>query len=170
MPTTTRAPLLTLGVLLVGWWLHLRHFLGTMPERIATHFGSDGRPNGWMARDFLGTFDVIFTALVLGITVGSAYLVRRLPVSLINVPHRDFWFAPERRAESFTRLLRHLLWLSCLMVVFLAGVNQMIFIANLRHGPPVLPGTGTVLLVGSFLTALVAWIVRLYRLFPRPPG
>jgi uncharacterized membrane protein len=167
MPTT-RAPFLTMAALLVGWWLHLRYFLGRMPERIATHFGAGGRPNGWMPRDFLGTFDVVFMAVVLGITVGSAYLARKLPVSLINVPHRDFWFAPERRAASYARLLRHLLWLSCLMVVFLAGVNQMIFIANLRPGTPTLPGFETVLLVGAFFTALVAWIVRLYRLFPRP--
>jgi uncharacterized membrane protein len=165
-----RAPLATLAALLVVWWLHMRHFLRRLPERIATHFDGAGLPNGWMPRDALGTFDFIFTAFVLAVVIGSAYLTRFLPVSLINVPHRDYWFAPERRRQSHARMFVHMLWLACLMVGFLIAVNQMIFIANLRPGHPRLRGSDLIAVPGIFLLAVIAWVVRLYRLFPRPPA
>jgi serine/threonine-protein kinase len=166
---TNRAPLGTLAGLLVLWWLHLHHFLGRMPARVATHFDGAGTPNGWMPRATLATADFIFLVLVLSISVGSAYLVRALPVSLINVPNRDYWFAPERRRESHARLLRHLLWFSCLLVAFLIGVNHLVFHANLRAGDVHVSGVQMVVLLASFVTALIAWIARLYRLFPRQP-
>ena len=167
---STRAPLATLAALLVVWWLHMRHFLQRLPDRIATHFGTAGVPNGWMSREALGTFDLVFLAFVLTVVIGSAYLIRFLPVSLINVPHRDYWFAPERRRQSHARMFVHTLWLACLMVAFLIAVNQLIFVANLRPGPPHLRSRDFFVVPVGFLLAVIAWAVRLFRLFPRPPA
>src|SRR5947207_13752518 len=104
---STRPALTGLAALLVVWWLHMRHFLRRLPEKIATHFDGSGVPNGWMPRDALGSFDFIFLVFVLAVVIGSAFLIRVLPVSLINVPHRDYWFAPERRRQSHARMLVH---------------------------------------------------------------
>jgi uncharacterized membrane protein len=166
--SSTRSPVATLAFLLVVWWLHLHHFLARMPERIATHFDASGAPNGYMARASMGTVDFVFMALLLGVVIGMAFLVRVLPTALINVPHRDYWFAPERRQASHRRMFVHMLWLACLLVAFMVGVNHSIFLTNLRPGPIHLPGTHLVLLLGAFLTALAAWVAMLYRMFPRP--
>jgi serine/threonine-protein kinase len=163
-----RPALGALAALAVGWWLHMRHFLPRLPERIATHFDGAGRPNGWMTRAGMGSFDVMFLVFVLGVVIGSALLIRVLPVSLINVPNRDHWFAPERRRQSHTRLLKHMLWFACLMVGFIIGVNHLVFLANLQPTGAHLPGAGMVALLVSFLAVLVFWTVRLYRLFPKP--
>jgi serine/threonine-protein kinase len=165
---STRAALAGLGGLLVVWWLHLRHFLARLPERVATHFGAHGAPDGWMPRSAVGTADFIFMAFVLAVVIGSALLIRLLPTRMINLPNRDYWFAPERRRQSHARLFGHMLWFSCLMVAFLTAVNQLVFMANLRPGQPRLPGIGFVVLLVCFLAAVIAWVARLYRLFPRP--
>jgi uncharacterized membrane protein len=167
---STRPALAALAALLVVWWLHVRHFLHRLPERIATHFDGAGVPNGWMPRAALGTFDFVFMVFVLAVVIGSAFLIRLLPVTLINVPHRDYWFAPERRRQSHDRMLVHMLWFACLMVAFLIAVNQLVFMANLRPGHPHLSGPGMITLLAAFLLALVGWVVRLHRMFPRPPG
>jgi serine/threonine-protein kinase len=163
-----RSALAVLGALLLGWWLHLRSFLPRLPERIATHFDGAGRPNGWMTRAGLGSFDFRFLAFVLAVVIGSALLIRVLPVKLINIPNRDHWFAPERRRQSHARLLGHMLWFACLMVAFLIGVNHLVFLTNLQPAGARLSGTGMVALLVSFLAVLVVWTVRLYRLFPKP--
>jgi serine/threonine-protein kinase len=163
-----RSPLAALAALLVVWWLHLRHSLQRLPARIATHFDGAGVPNGWMPREALGTFDMIFLAFVLAVVIGTALLIRVLPTTLINLPNRDYWFAPERRRQSHSRLLVHMLWLACLLVAFLIAVNRLVFLANLRPGPPRLSGAGFVTVLVGFLLALVGWVVRLHRMFPRP--
>jgi uncharacterized membrane protein len=163
-----RSPLAVLAALVVGWWLHLRHFLPRLPERIATHFDIAGRPNGGMTRAGLESFDLLFLAFVLAVVIGSALLIRVLPVSLINLPNRDHWFAPERRRQSHARLMGHMLWFACLMVAFIIGMNHLVFLANLRPAGTHLPGLSLVSLLVTFLAVLVVWIVRLYRLFPKP--
>jgi len=162
------SPLALLATLVVAWWLHLRSALPRLPERIATHFGGGGRPNGWMTRAGLEAFDFRFLGFVLAVVIGSALLIRVLPVSLINLPNRDHWFAPERRRQSHARLLGHMLWFACLMVAFIIGVNHLVFRANLQPAGASLPGVGLVALLVSFLAVLVVWTVRLYRLFPKP--
>lgn len=164
-----KAPIATLAVLLVLWWLHLRHFLPLLPARVATHFDGSGTPNGWMPRSALGTADFLFTTIIVGVTLGAALLVRLIPVSLINVPNRDYWFAPERRRDSHDRLTSHLLWLPGLLVAFLTGINHVVVLANLRRGDVHLGGPPFVLLLAAFAAAMIAWVVRMFRLFPRPP-
>lgn len=164
-----RSPVSALAALVVLSWLHLRYFLPRLPDRIATHFNGSGVPDGWMSRATLGFFDLVLLAFVLLVVIGSAALTRVFPVSLINVPHRDHWFAPERRRQSHQRLFRHMMWLACVVVAFLIGVRHVVFLANLQPGPPRLSGMGIVSLMAAFLAALVVWIVRLYRLFPKPP-
>jgi uncharacterized membrane protein len=166
--TSTRPVLGVLAALVVAWWLHLHHFLRLLPARVATHFDAAGTPNGWMSRSGLGTFDLVFLGCLLAFVIGMAFLVRVLPTSLINVPNRNYWFAPERRRQSHHKMFVHMLWLACLLVGFIIGNNQLMFMANLRHGDSHLPGTGFVMLLIAFLAALIGWVVGLYRMFPRP--
>jgi serine/threonine-protein kinase len=168
MSQRLRAPLATLAGLLVLWALHLHHYLPRLPERVATHFGGAGAPNGWMSRAGLQTFDLVFTPLIVMVVVAVGLLTSVLPPSFINVPHRDHWFAPERRRDSHARLFAHMVWLACLIAALLIGVNHLTFQANLGPGPAHLSGAGLVGLLVGFVAALVVWIVRLHRMFPAP--
>ena len=57
-----------------------------------------------------------------------------LPSWMINLPHRDYWLAPERRYETFQWLRWFLLWVSCLETAFLTAIHVMIMLANRAPG------------------------------------
>jgi hypothetical protein len=141
--------------------------LGHLPERVATHFGASNLPNGWMTRDFyLGFMLVFMVALPLAVTALIGVIPRVAPGST-NLPNRDYWLAPERRADSLLYLRSHGGWLGCILVGLGAGIHGVLLVAN-RSQPPLLPLPLFLVLMGGFLLAIALWVVALYRRFPRP--
>jgi uncharacterized membrane protein len=135
-----------------------------LPERMATHFNAAGQADGWMTRSgylaFNATLGVALPLFILLIV----YLSRFLPASLVNIPHREFWLAPERRALAQTALLDHSFWLACLMVAFFAALHAVTIVAN-RRTPAALPNTVFFPVLGAFLLGTGLWIYFLYRKF-----
>lgn len=148
----------------------LIHFIPQMPERIATHFGRGGYPNGWMTHTGFIAFEVAMLAFLTATMVGSALVMRILPARLINVPHRDYWFAPERRREASSRLLNHMLWLVNGIWAFFIAINHLLFVANQAEGGPRLPEKPFIWLLVLAVLALAAWMWRMLVLFRRPPN
>src|SRR3954468_21478203 len=103
-------PALILGLLYLCFLGYLISSAPQLPDRVATHFGAGGEPDGWMSRSshllFMGVFGLAFPLFV----VGLFFILRFLPDSGLNIPHRDYWLAPERRSETFAYLFRHSLW------------------------------------------------------------
>jgi hypothetical protein len=65
---------------------------GQLPERVASHFGLGGHPDGWMGRSFyLGFVGLLPLAFAL-LFEGVARLVHVLPARLINIPRRENGF------------------------------------------------------------------------------
>ena len=95
------------------------YYLPRLPDRLATHFGNNGRPNGWMDRD---TFRWFYWIMVLGVPIffaGITALIRVLPPSLVNIPNREYWLAPERRRETLHRMVDLMSLLSAGTMAFL---------------------------------------------------
>ncbi|MBS0204106.1 MAG: DUF1648 domain-containing protein [Planctomycetes bacterium] len=138
-----------------------------LPARVATHFNAAGNPNGWMSRSghlvFMSVFGVLFPLFMIGI----CWCTRYLPVSMINIPHRDYWLSTERRQESADFLFRHSIWLGCLGLGFITGLNWVIVFSNQRQ-PVGLPPTWILSITGLFLAGMGLWIVVLYRRFRSP--
>jgi uncharacterized membrane protein len=164
-----RGALAALLVVVVTAVTHVAHYLPRLPERVATHFNGAGAANGWMTRQGFAQFDAAMGGFVLLVIVGVAFLIRVLPASLINIPHRDHWLAPERRRQTADKIFAHMLWLACIVVAFLMGINHLTFLANMSRGGPVhLPGAAFVGLLVAFLAAMGGWVAALYFMFPRP--
>ena len=148
-----------------------------LPANVASHFDLSGRPNGWMSRD-----SCVWFTLGLGIVVPATIIAMmggagRIPVSFINLPHRDYWLAPERRRAALSILLRYSIWFSCLMVLFVTGLHWLIVEANRQvlspHalGPqaqaPHLSGIGISVIAGGFILGTGVWIALLLRHFSK---
>ena len=141
--------------------------VNALPDLIATHFGPSGEANGHMARAFYVRFMLIFVVLLplaLNFLIGR---VLKLPNTRINIPHREYWLAPERRADTVGRLQRHMQFFGVLLAAFLCYVHWQVVQANLRS-PPVLDNVRFSTGLATFMAALVTWIVILRRDF-RPP-
>jgi uncharacterized membrane protein len=137
-----------------------------LPDKVASHFGINGQADGWMTR---GGYLLFMISFMVGVSAFVSVVVGILPARFphwTNVPHRDYWLAPERREESLRYLSAHGKRLGYLIVMMMLGMHYTILLAN-HTRPPALPvSTFTSILIG-FALALVWWIVRLYRRFPK---
>jgi uncharacterized membrane protein len=163
MIRSLKLPFLTfvLLALLQAVWHHAH-----LPARVATHFDAHGHANGWMSRNTHFLFQAGL-AIFLGVLFGSIpRLIRRLPDSLINIPHREYWLARERRAATLAWIGNAGYVLGCVVLAFFMLVFQQVFVAN-TSGPlelKLMP-----LVIGQFVFVVVL-IVLLMSRFQRPPA
>jgi serine/threonine-protein kinase len=151
-------------------WLGLAGFvwatIGQFPERVATHFGWSGEPNGWMNRDAHATF-VIGMGVGLSLFVlGLFSIIRALGGKGLNVPNRSYWLEPERREATLNFMTTWGSWLACWFVVFTAALHWLIWQANTRT-PAAMSGTHLGWITGGFVAGLFFWITALFFRFGR---
>ncbi|HKC17311.1 MAG TPA: hypothetical protein VKC11_11455 [Steroidobacteraceae bacterium] len=125
-----------------------------LPPLVASHFGASGMANGFMTRTFYTVFMVAFViglpALIVLVTwfaVGNAR-------ARLNVPDRDYWLAPERRAATVAFLRNGILWFGVLLVTFLCYAHALVVRAN-GVQPPRLDNSW-------FMGGLVAFFIVLF--------
>lgn len=141
---------------------------GELPERVPTHFDAAGRADGWSTP--LG-FALGMGGLSLGLTALFfllSLLVPRTPSGLINLPHRDFWLAPERRKESLRSVADRLCALGAGTQVLVLGLVLYCVRASRSQEPQTGPDRTTWIFLLGYLAFVAAWIVALHRRFPRP--
>jgi len=121
-------------------------------------------PNGWMTKT---QFFITFAVALLPALFIEFWLHRKIsktPGARINLPNKEYWLAPERRAETFAYFGAFFAWYGCAFLFVIAAVMGMAMRANLDPTPQ-LPTTPTVsILVGFVLFNIVA-IGGIYRRF-----
>jgi hypothetical protein len=163
----------TLAVVLIAlclaFWIDLALTASRLPDRVATHFGLDGRPNGWMSRFGCVMFTGLTATGLAGVMALVGYNIQRIPPPLINIPHRKFWMAPDRLEATRACIKQFMLWLACCEVVFFAGLHHLMLDAN-RFSPPKLRTEFLWPLVGAFLLAVLWRVIPMLRRFSKVPG
>ncbi|MFO1324029.1 MAG: DUF1648 domain-containing protein [Burkholderiales bacterium] len=137
---------------------------GTLPERVATHFGRGGLANGWMTRDGYLVFMLAFTTLVPLFVVAMTGLIPRMATSQGMVANREYWLAPPRREDTLAWLASHACWLGLTLSVFLGAVHLLVLEANARV-PARLDEAYLFALLGVLVVAVLAWAIGLRTRF-----
>ncbi len=159
-----RIPATLLVVILFSFLVYLFSAGSSLPDPVATHFGGDNMPNDYMSRSaVIAIFGALGIALPLFLILVAA-TIRFLPAQFVNIPHREYWLAAERKSETMMFIAQHILWLSCLIVLFLSGTFHLIIRAN-AVTPVQLPTQLTWIVVGCFLAGLAAWCIVLVHHF-----
>jgi uncharacterized membrane protein len=143
------------------------YYYPRLPAVVAQHFGADGRANGWASRD---AFFILSWAMLLGLSAIFMLMprtLRRIPVSMINLPHKDYWLATERKDESLSFIEEEMQWMGVLTVAFLVVVLHLAIRANLNPAHH-LENVVFLALMAGFLLSTFAWMIRLFRRFPKP--
>lgn len=138
------------------------YYYPNLPEKVAVHFNAFGEPDNWASKRSYLIFQIIllvFTALV---TFGLPLLLKKLPASAINIPHKDYWLAPERQRETFSILQRKFEWFGVGLCALIISINQLAIRANLLGQN--LPAASWYIL-GAFLLFVVLWSIRLCKDF-----
>ncbi|HOX27279.1 MAG TPA: DUF1648 domain-containing protein [Candidatus Krumholzibacteria bacterium] len=142
-------------------FLHLNWAAGELPDRVATHFGAGGRADGWADRS---SFLLMYGLLVVGMSAilgGIGWFAGRLPVSWLNLPNRDHWFEPQRRAATEARLRDQMLVMAGATNLFFLGLMHVTVQANRQPEPQL--GGGFWVLFAAYLAFVAGWSVRFTR-------
>lgn len=126
---------------------YLVHSAQWLPARMASHFGSDLKADGWMPRrEFLQIIRVvplIFPLIFLGI-----YAVVR---------------GVRGSASIATHVLRQGLWFACLFTIFVAGIQYLSVQANKIDLPRLPTGSFLFLIIGFLIVSVIFAIQAIYR-------
>lgn len=137
-----------------------------LPAVVASHFGPGGVANGFMDKSI---YEVFMLALVVGVPALVAFstrLLRVMPPQFVNLPHRQYWLAPERRAATFESLSSLTLWFAMALAVFLSYCHWLVVRAHATQ-PPELPEIWFFSGLGLFSAFTLAWACVLFRRFGR---
>ncbi|HPF36551.1 MAG TPA: hypothetical protein PLH84_14085 [Candidatus Krumholzibacteria bacterium] len=139
-----------------------------LPQTVISSFALDGSAGGWSPRGtFLATY-VIVVAVTAASFLLLPPLLRRLGGQGLNIPHRDYWLAPERADATMEHIARQLVWFGLVTVAFLGWTHQLVILANLggegrMASAPFWAG------LAAFLAYAAWWTLRLTLRFQRRP-
>jgi tRNA A-37 threonylcarbamoyl transferase component Bud32 len=152
-------PAVIFGMLYLFYLCNLFSSARYLPERLATHFDYDGRPNGWSSRSWFFGFAGALPLVLLTVFWLASQTAKWCPI-LVNIPRRDYWLAPERRAETACLIFRRFLWLACFQILFFGTLRTLLIFANHATPPRLLPGPIVGLIIAFLLTVMI-WVISL---------
>jgi uncharacterized membrane protein len=147
--------------------LQIAHYYPMMPDTMASHFDGAGRPNGFQSRGAFFGLTAVMLVTVVAIFMGLASLIRLLPTSWVNLPHREYWLAPERLEGTVDFIGQQMEWFGVATLMLLLLVVQAAVEANLAPEPRIDSASMWLVLALYFLYTAV-WTVRFLRHFRVP--
>jgi len=90
-------------------FIQAAYYYPLLPETVPSHFGASGRPDAWSSKSFFVIFYLVIVAVNAILFSSLSFWMSRLPVSLINLPHKEYWLAPERKEKTLMMLAQYLL-------------------------------------------------------------
>jgi hypothetical protein len=140
------------------------HDFPLLPDRLASHFAASGMPNGWMSKQqFFITYAVVLVPALL-VEFWVSHRIANKPYAKLNLPNKEYWLAPERRAETFAYFDCFFAWYGCaflLVEVFAMGLAMR---ANFDT-PPQLPSGPIVSVLAGFVLFNIVAVMAVYRRF-----
>lgn len=155
--------LVLFGIAFIG---QAAFYLPRLPEQMASHFDMAGQPNGWMSRIHFALFTAVMLIALYLVFGAMPMLLAKLPHWMINLPRKDYWFAPERKAEAVAYLRSWLRWFGCFTLLMLLLVFDLVYRANLFDVPKLHPSA--VWIIVMYLVLVVAFLVPALMRFRVP--
>ncbi len=154
-------------LLVIISFLQMFYFWPLTPETMASHFDASGRANGWQPRAF---FFILYCGLLILLFFTFQILPRQLkrfPDSLISLPNKDYWLAPERREATFGMIEKQMTLLGNATVMLIMGTMQLVFQANV-DGSRRISGETMWIMLGLYIFISILWTVQFIRKFRKP--
>ena len=142
------------------------YYAPRLPEILGSHFGVTGAVNGWQTKSALFSMELAIIVLAAVVSFGIPRIIAAMPVSTINLPHKEFWLSPERRDETMAHIRAWTAWFGCALLAFLLFVMELAFRANLRT-PPRFNNAAFVPALLAFAAVDTALLIRLILHFSR---
>lgn len=145
----------------VAWLAVLAWQVMVLPERVPTHFGSGGEPDGWSSKAGALAFSSLLPLTVFVLIPLTSLLVLRAP-EFINGPNKEWWTATAPRLRRFERLVREDLWLIVVVTLALLVAMQVGIVIAVDAPGQRMPEEFLFGGMAVFGVGLVAVMVRMY--------
>lgn len=165
--TSQRYARIVFVLLLMACGIQALVYYPKLPFALASHFDAAGRANGWSSKSGFFQIQALVVALVALLFGGLPAVLSRFPDRLINLPHKDYWLAPERREATLASVAGTLTWFGCAALLLMLGVTQLVIRYNLQRSAGLASGPMW-LLIGGFALCALLLPVRLLRFVRRP--
>jgi len=143
------------------------HDFPLLPDRLASHFAASGIPNGWMTKtQFMVMYGVVLLS-ALAIEFWVSHRISNKPDAKLNLPNKEYWLAPERRAETFAYFDSFFAWYGCVFLFVVAFAMGLAMRANF-DAPPRLPTGPIISDIAEFVLFNVAAVIAMLRRFSMP--
>jgi uncharacterized membrane protein len=135
-----------------------------LPPQMASHFDARGRPDDWSTKQQFVGMAIATLAVVTVALTPLTLLAYFAPKSLINLPNKEYWLAPERETETRRAIAQWGIWFTAATLWLLALVFHEAMAANLRQ-PPQMKSIWCML--GGYLLLVLVMVIQLIARFWR---
>jgi uncharacterized membrane protein len=150
------------GLVAVAFLAELAWYYPRLPQQVPLHFNWAGQPDGWGSKgELLGVSLGLLGFVAVLLSVGLC-LVLYLPARLINMPHRDYWLAPERAEVTRRMLVDRTGWISCATILLLVAALHSSLHAPFQQPPKMFSPLVSLVL---FLVFVAIWLAELWWRF-----
>jgi uncharacterized membrane protein len=156
------------GIILFLAIVHMLHYIPQSPERMAVHFDISGNADGWSHKTGFYILYAVLLVAMSALFVVLAFLIPRFGSNSINIPHRRFWLAEDRRAETYEYLSATIIWMGNLTLVFIIAMMHLTIAANIGGEPKL--GSGFWWMLTAFILLILGLSARMVMRFYRLPA
>lgn len=139
-----------------------------LPDVVASHFNARGIANGWQSKSAFLAFFVGAVVLASLVAFGIPRIISKMPIDLINLPYREYWLSPERRADTLALLGSSFGWFGCAVLVVVATAVNYAIGRNL-HPEAQLDPPALVYVLGGFFIFTIVWSINILTHFTTYP-
>jgi len=155
---------LLLMLLSISQWIY---YFPQLPQKVVSQVSFSGKPTSWMDKSTLLLLNLGIT-LFLGLIFGVlSVFLKKIPASLWNLPHKEYWLSAERRQWTASYVQQQMLICGCATLIFLMFISQQMIRFNLSGGEALSMGR-TVLALVVFVGFIISWSVLMIIKFGKP--
>jgi hypothetical protein len=149
--------------------VQLSYYAPRIPEIVGSHFARGGLVTGRQTKAAFFSTELAMIVLATVVAFGIPRIIAAVPVSLINLPHKEYWLAPERRENTLAYIRVWSAWFGCGLLAFLLFVMELAFRANL-HTPLQFNNAAFAPALLAFVAFDTMLVLRLILHFARTPS
>ena len=153
------------ALLCVACLAHSLYYYSLLPDQVAHHFGISGEPDAWGSKTTSLISHVAIVAFMAVTFLGICFAMARMPDSMINLPNKDYWLAPEHRQQTMHCLQSRMLWMGSLTIILLIDTFHQSYQVALGNATRL---GHFWLTLGAYLALTTVWCVALLRRFRKP--
>jgi len=146
--------------------LQSAYYYPQLPAVVASHFDGAGAANGWSGRGVFFAIYLAMVAMVVGVFVWLPYWSGKRDKVRMNIPNRDYWLAPQRRAQTMEFFRRQMMLLGIVHLLLAIYTVQLAILANLQQESRLHASMWWAL--GAYFLLVSLWTIHLVLHFRKP--